>query len=93
MVRMTCLPGKTFGSVDGKARNARVVEFEQFAVLFSYETLVAVVDYTRGRKIRTAHSRSVTTSAHITAWRGKDDWEERPQTWFDHLLDDVTLPE
>ena len=56
-------------------------------VLFSYETPVAAMV---GWKLyRTAERHSTTTSRHIARWLNGRAAEEKPQEWFDGLLEEV----
>ena len=66
-----------------------VIETKDVSVLFSYETPVAAFVSGQGY-FRTSKYWSRTTSRHINVWLDGMDAQEKPQEWFDTLLDEKT---
>jgi hypothetical protein len=74
--------------------NQTVLRFEDKAVLFSYETPVAVIMYNDETEWTATHKAyktdkqwSRTTSKHINSWLKYYDWVDiKPQSFFDNLI-------
>lgn len=58
-------------------------------ILFSYKTPVAAIIRSTGEAFRTAHKWSRTTSKHINSWLGDMNATEKPQEYFDNLVDEA----
>lgn len=69
--------------------NQTEVTFGNFKVFFSYKTPVAAYNDLVGEHYRTAKFWSKTTSRHINKWLDGVKAKERPQEFFDTLLNEV----
>lgn len=68
--------------------NMTELQLGHLRVLVSYSTPVACQDTVNGAFYRTAKRWSNTTSKHINKWLRNARAEERPQEFFDGLLED-----
>lgn len=61
----------------------------QYIILFSYNTPVACQIYHEGLTVykKTEKKHSVTTSKHINKWLGDIRAEEKPQEFFNNLVE------
>ncbi len=71
------------------ASNMTEIEVGNKRVLFSYKTPVAFIDEF-GRQFITSKKWSATTTRHINKWVNRSNtWENKPQEYFDNLLNEV----
>jgi len=69
--------------------NVTKVYLKGWTVLFSYNTPVAAVEVSTWKFYRTSEFHSVTTSKHINQWLESRIAEEKPQSFFDQLVEGI----
>lgn len=68
--------------------NRTEIQIGNVAIFFSYSTPVACYIGGMGY-FRTMEKHSNTTTKHINKWLGGVKYQEKPQEWFNSLLDGV----
>lgn len=73
--------------IEKVSTNVTKVFLPEWTVLFSYNTPVAAMEISTGKYYRTSEFHSVTTSKHINQWLGGRLAEDRPQKFFDQIVE------